>query len=67
MIPQVFLSGCLAVRRDLEEAASIRVRVLAEAPEFDARKVSRGFEAVSPALRERFDAALRGAGFDLGR
>ncbi len=67
LIPQVFLSGYLAVKGDMEEAARIRVRVLAESPEFDARKISRGFGAVSPELRDRFDAALRGAGFDLSR
>jgi tetratricopeptide (TPR) repeat protein len=67
LMPQVFLSGYLAVRGDLDEAATIRARVLAESPEFDARKVTRGFSAVSPGLSDRFDAALREAGFDLSR
>jgi TolB-like protein/DNA-binding CsgD family transcriptional regulator/cytochrome c-type biogenesis protein CcmH/NrfG len=65
LIPQAFLAGFLAVRGDMDEAANLRERVLDASPDFDARKITRGFEAVSPELCKRFEVALRQAGFDL--
>ena len=65
VLPQAFLAGFLALKGEREEAASLRQRVLDTAPEFDARKVTRGFEVVSPELCRRFDEALREAGFEL--
>ena len=65
VLPLAFLAGFLAVGGDLDEAASLRARVLDTSPDFDARKVTRGFEVVSPALCRRFETALREAGFDL--
>jgi len=62
----VFLAGYLAANGSTDEAGAICRRVLAEDPQFDARKVTKGMAAVSAKLSSRFDSALRSAGFDLG-
>lgn len=67
LVPQVFLAAYLALNGNTAEADRVRKRVLDEDPKFDARRVTRAFAAVSTDFRDRFDKALRAAGFDLGR